>query len=828
MKTHLVGVGGIGMSGIAQLLLAKGDRVSGSDTSESSLLAQIRAKGATIWKGHAASHVDGAGRVVYSSSITPQNPELKAARNRGIPVQHRAQMIFQLVGPRRMVAVAGSHGKSTTTALSAQLLVAAGWDPMAIVGAEVEAFDGTVRAGHGPYAVVEADESDGSFLWFRPHAAVITNIDEEHLDYFRNFGEIIEVYAAFVDRVSPSGLVIGCADDPGVRRLLAANSRRQISYGLSPEAQISAADLEIGPGWSRFRCLRSDKTLGTIHLQIPGSHNVLNSLAVIALGQGLGIDFKAARQALENYRGAKRRFQIQGEVNGVMVVEDYAHHPAEIQSTLQAARGWKGRRIRCVFQPHRYSRTRYLLSRFGSSFALADEVTLLPIYAASEEPLDGIDSDVVLRAVQAGGKPDARLESPEEALARLAAGAMEGDLILFLGAGNVGELAPRLVQMLEARSNACVETARGAPASKAIENPSGHGSRFLSSFSRLGKRESEGSILVQPATLGPANGLRSRRSSRSRVPAYAEFKTATGGRVRFDEPMRLHTTFHLGGPAEIWVEPQDSEELRAVLRIARDTALPVTVIGGGANLLVRDEGIPGLVIHLGSQKFQECRRTADGLAAGAGLPLEWLIRRAMQKSLTGVEFLAGVPGRVGGATRMNAGTHDDQGKIHNFSDVVRSITVMDFSGDIHTLAKEQIGFAYRSSHLPDRIVLEVEMVLPPDDPKAIADRVKRLWEFKKKTQDWTAPSAGCIFKNPAGPHAAGWLVDHAGLKGFQIGGAAVSRRHANFMVNIANAKAADLFALIGEVQHRVQRQFGVALELEVQVLPSGHGSTGSP
>ena len=298
-----------------------------------------------------------------------------------------------------------------------------------------------------------------------------------------------------------------------------------------------------------------------------------------------------------------------------------------------------------------------------------------------------------------------------------------------------------------------------------------------------------------------------------------ELAAVTRGRVRFDEPMRLHTTFHIGGPAEIWAEPLDEEDLRQLLMVALPAGLAVTAVGGGANLLVRDEGIPGLVIHLGSGGLQGYRKTDEGVIVGAGLPLEWLIRRAQEGGSSGVEFLAGVPGRVGGAVRMNAGTHDEEGNPHSFSNIVRSVKVMDRQGRCRTIPKEAVGFAYRSSRLNGWIVLEATLDLQPDDPEEISRRVSRLWEFKKRTQDWTAPSAGCIFKNPADGPAAGWMIDRIGLKGFSIGGAQISPIHGNFIMNRGDAKAADCLHLIEDVRSRVRRQFGIELECEVQVLP---------
>ena len=454
MSVHLIGMGGIGMSGIAQLLLSRGERVSGSDIQENPLLKRIAKMGGQVRIGHAASHLNGAELVVYSSSIVPQNPELVKARNRGIRVLHRGQMLAQMVSARSTIAVAGSHGKSTTTALVGQLLIQAGLDPMVVLGAEVDPLGGNVRSGHGRYAILEADESDGSFLWLQPKMAVITNIDEEHLDYFRNSSEILETYAAFVTKVHPRGTLIGCADDPRVRQILAISKRRLITYGLSNRAQITAVEIEGGAGRSRYRCLRSGKTLGKIQLSIPGIHNVVNSLAVVGLAQSLGIDFATTQAALESYQGARRRFQIHGEVNGVLVVEDYAHHPAEIQATLQAARSWKGRKIMAVFQPHRYSRTRYLLKRFGSSFDLADEVILLPIYAASEDPIHQVTSESLLKEIQACGKTKVSLQSKEEVLGQLTQQSKPGDLILFLGAGSIGGLSLRLVEALKEKEDA--------------------------------------------------------------------------------------------------------------------------------------------------------------------------------------------------------------------------------------------------------------------------------------------------------------------------------------------------------------------------------------
>ena len=450
MKIHLIGMGGIGMSGLARLLLAQGKKVSGTDTHDNEILAGIRRLGGEVRIGHAAANLDHPQVVVYSSSIPPANPEITAARNRGVPVLHRGQMLARLLEGKETVAVTGAHGKSTTTAMIGWLLSQAGLDPTVILGAEVEALGGNARLGKGRHAVVEADESDGSMLWLSPSIAIVTNMDEEHLDYFRNRREIGAAYAAFAGRVKPGGTLVACADDPRVRRLL-KNSSRAIGYGLREGARYRATQVRLHPGGSRYRLIREGKAVGPVELRVPGIHNVVNSLAAAAAADLLQIDFKTAQSALGSYAGAKRRFQIHGEAGGVMVVEDYAHHPAEIQATLEAARSWGKRRIRCVFQPHRFTRTRYLMDRFAACFRRADEVFLLPVYAASESPIAGVDAGTLGREIRRSGQKRVRLVEPSQALAELKASARPGDMVLFLGAGSIGGMAAQFMKELRSR-----------------------------------------------------------------------------------------------------------------------------------------------------------------------------------------------------------------------------------------------------------------------------------------------------------------------------------------------------------------------------------------
>ncbi|MBI4313381.1 MAG: UDP-N-acetylmuramate--L-alanine ligase [Candidatus Omnitrophica bacterium] len=454
-RIHFVGIGGIGMSGIAQVMLRRGHSVSGSDVGDSPMLRRLRKLGARGYEGHSARHVQGAQLVVYSSSITPQNPELREARNRGIPVRSRAQMLAECMRGKIGIAVTGSHGKTTTTSLIASALLSSDRDPTILVGAEVERFGGNARVGKGRIVVVEADESDGSFVYLPARIGVITNIDEEHLDYYRNFNEILSSYRQFVQRIDPKGSLICNGDDPGVRRLLRDVARPTMTYGIDPLCDVTARDAQAEGRRTQYNACARGKRLGKITLRIPGMHNVVNSLAAVAAGLKLGLAFSDVQKALQSYEGAGRRFQTQGEVDGVLVVEDYAHHPAEIEATLQAARTWgEYRRIFCVFQPHRFSRTKYLRNRFGTCFSAADHLILTDVYAASEDPQEGAGVEFLSAAVGQSGHASFEVMPREKIVPALTQAVRLGDLVLILGAGDIGDVARELVAALRAQRSA--------------------------------------------------------------------------------------------------------------------------------------------------------------------------------------------------------------------------------------------------------------------------------------------------------------------------------------------------------------------------------------
>ena len=448
-KIHFVGIGGIGMSGIAEVLLNLGYAVSGSDLKESDVTRRLAALGGQIEKGHAAAHVRDADVVVVSSAVRRDNPEVVEARVRKIPVIPRAEMLAELMRLKYGVAIAGSHGKTTTTSMAAHLLAHAGLDPTAVVGGKVNGFGSNAKLGKGDYMVVEADESDGSFLRIPPTIAIVTNVDPEHLDHWKTPEALRRGFVEFVNRVPFYGLAILCIDHPGVQSLLPDVETRYVTYGESHQADYRARQIEVSGGAVRFEAARRGEPLGRFELRMVGRHNALNALSVIALGDEMGIPTDVTRAALAGFDGVQRRFTVKGEAAGVTVVDDYGHHPAEVKVTLLGAREAFHRRVVCIFQPHRYTRTRDLMAEFATAFNDADVLLLTDIYAAGEDPIPGATSESLVAAIRACGHRDATLVPR----ARLAEAAREriqpGDLVLTLGAGDVTQVGPELLALLE-------------------------------------------------------------------------------------------------------------------------------------------------------------------------------------------------------------------------------------------------------------------------------------------------------------------------------------------------------------------------------------------
>jgi UDP-N-acetylmuramate--alanine ligase len=444
---HFIGIGGIGMSGIAEILLTQGMKVSGSDLRRSAVTDRLTGLGAIVFEGHDASHVDGATVVVTSSAVSPMNPEVLEANSHKIPVIQRAEMLAELMRLKYGVAIAGMHGKTTTTSMIAAVLAAGGLDPTVVVGGRVETMGSNARLGHSQYLVAEADESDRSFLKLSPILAVVTNIDREHMDCYRDMEDVECAFLDFMDRVPFYGATTACIDDPKLAALLPRVRHTVFTYGMAAEA---AFRLEVLPftnhSQSQFLVHRKGDTLGPFTLSVPGLHNLRNATAAVAIGTQLGVSVEKIAAGLAEFSGVERRFQRKGEVRGVTVVDDYGHHPTEIRATLEAARQCGFRRILVLFQPHRYTRTRDLIQEFRDCFQAADVVRVLDIYAASETPIPGVDALALVEVIDGA---DVRYSSSfEEAVDQIARIAEPGDLILTMGAGNIHQAAAMVLTAL--------------------------------------------------------------------------------------------------------------------------------------------------------------------------------------------------------------------------------------------------------------------------------------------------------------------------------------------------------------------------------------------
>jgi UDP-N-acetylmuramate--alanine ligase len=445
---HFVGIGGSGMSGIAEVLLNLGYTVSGSDAKRSAVTDRLASLGARVAEGHAAENVGDAHVVVTSTAVRRDNPEVLEARRRNVPVIPRAEMLAELMRLKYGVAVAGSHGKTTTTSMVALVLDRGGLDPTVVVGGRLGVLGSGARLGRGDFMVAEADESDRSFLKLTPTVAVVTNIDREHLDAYHDLADIQEAFLGFVNKVPFYGVAVLCLDDAPVQDILPRVERRVLTYGVSPQARVSARDLVVGPTGSSYTATLDGEPLGTVTVGVPGVHNVANSLAAVAVGVDLGVPFEAIRAGLESFTGVDRRFQVRGEAGGILVVDDYGHHPTEIRATLEALRRRAGaRRTVVLFQPHRYTRTRALWDDFCKAFHQADVLLLTDIYPASEEPIPGITAAQLARAIaEHGHRQVAWAGDLRSATERLVAEAREGDVVLTLGAGSVWTAGDELLR----------------------------------------------------------------------------------------------------------------------------------------------------------------------------------------------------------------------------------------------------------------------------------------------------------------------------------------------------------------------------------------------
>jgi UDP-N-acetylmuramate--alanine ligase len=744
LHIHLIGVAGSGMSGLALLLLGMGHKVSGSDRVTTAETERMQKVGLEFSSPHTAEAVRGADLVVYSSAIRPENPAYAAAQAAGIRLMRRAECLAAILHTKKGIIISGTHGKTTTSSMTAHILREAQLSPSHYVGAEIPILGTNAKwSEEGEFMVAEGDESDGTLALYRPEHAIVLNIEAEHLDFYRDLDHIREVFSKMMSQTT--GRIVYCKEDP-VAAELCGPRENSVSYGWS-DADYVASDLRELRGSSAFTVVRRGEVLGDIELGIPGRHNVLNALGAIALADGCGADFALTARALSTFAGAKRRFETKYLSSRIRIIDDYGHHPSELAATLQTARSLKPGRVVVLFQPHRYSRTQALADDFGKALQAADRVFITSVYAASELPIPGISGETIVEAVRKHG--DIKITSvPDLSIAHHTVGnALEdGDLLITLGAGNVHEAGTKIARDLK--------------------------------------------TLDEMLALVPKGDI--------------------DGKLY--EPMRRHTTMLVGGPAQFWLEPHSFEAFAALVNYCRDRSIAVRVIGRGSNLLVRDGGIRGAVIHPNGGVFSEVKVVDGLLVAGAGVRLKKLASSAGDAGIGGFEWMEGIPGNVGGALRMNAGAMG----IETFDQVV-SVTFLDEDGEIRTRSREEIVAHYRN--VPDlrrNFALQAVFKGTPDS----AEHIKERWDAsraKRRTSQPIAASAGCMFKNPEST-PAGKLVDELGLKGSSHGKAAVSEIHGNFIVNSGGASASDVLGLIETIRATARDQRNIELEPEVKIL----------
>ena len=744
-RIHLIGVAGSGMSGIAALLLDLGHAVSGSDKVSSQETDRLQRLGLNFHPQHSADESRGAELIIYSSAIKEDNPVLAAARSSQTPAIRRAEALAAIMSGKRGIVIAGMHGKTTTSAMTAHVLREGGLHPSHYVGAEIPILGTNAHwDSRGEWFVAEGDESDGTLKCFHPEHTLILNIEEEHLDFYEDLAAIEKIFAQLLTQTS--GMVFVNADDANASRVC-RSSPRMVTYGFNEKADYRGADIDLQDFASVFCVSRRGEQLGEAVLNVPGQHNVHNAVGVIALATELGVPFEKIAASLRKFEHARRRFEIKYASDRFLLVDDYAHHPTEIRATLKTARSAGRKRVLTMFQPHRYSRTKALRAEFGRAFDDTDRLVVTDVYAASEKPIDGISGKTIADAVAESGHGDVSYQPRLEMLHRDVGNQLNsGDLVLSLGAGNIHEQLSRLAADL-----VIAERLKGI----------------------VGEE----------------------------------------GDVRLYEPLAKHTTLRVGGPAEFWVEPRTEAAFADLIRFCRREDLPLFVIGRGSNLLVRDGGIRGVVVHPSGGDFSRIDVLENGeIVAGVGAPLKQVAYAGKSAGIGGLEWMEGIPGAVGGALRMNAGAMGSQ----TFENVVR-VRYLDAEGNPHIKTPAELDVRYRHvSDLEKNYAVSATFRGTPAPAEEITRKLEESQQKRRTTQP-AAKSAGCIFKNPDSC-PAGKLVDELGLKNTRVGNARVSEVHGNFLVNDGGATAGEMLELIDRIKAVAREKRGIELETEVQIV----------
>jgi len=758
----MMGVCGVGMAGVAYLLANRGWRVSGCDAHLNPLAVWLQAEGVPVAEGHDPAHVEGLDRVIVTPAVSEDNPELAAARARGLPVFRRGEVLAALLSQGRGVAVCGAHGKTTTSCFTARLLQELGADPGWCIGGSTRRLGG-VAGGHGPLLVAEADESDGTLALYRPAVTVLNNIDLDHLEHFDGEASLEACFRQAVTQTR-EGVAV-CRDNERAWRVAQAAAVPVLDFGFSAAAALRAVELHVDARSVSFGIVYRGKEWGRVTLGVSGRHNALNALGAAAAALLLGYEpspvFNALSAACDELPG--RRFESVADVPGYRFVADYAHHPAELKAAVEMARVQNPGRLIVVFQPHRYTRTLALGPEFPAAFAAADEVILLPVYAASEAPLEGGCIEDLYdwfrktedggRRAEDGGRRVKLARTRDEAWAYLRQALRPDDLLLIAGAGDVIGLADLIRE----------DVARGWPA----------------------RRDPEG--------------------------FEAALRQVPGAEVVPFGALAGWSFFGVGGWARWRVEVSDEAALAAVVRLCAGLGVPWRMAGAGANAWFSDLGEPGCVVRFAAGAFRELEVRGEEVEAGCGWKGPALLDRLEREGLSGLECLDSVPGTLGGWLAMNAGAHGGEIGPH-----VAWIRCLNPDGKVTILAPVDCGFSYRRcAGLQGRVALACGLRLARAEEASVkarrqAVRAKRIPLAGLRTE-------GSVFRNPAGD-SAGRLLDQAGCKGLRIGGARVTEFHANIVAVDDPCTASDVLALVMRIRGRVERRCGVALSPEISGL----------
>jgi UDP-N-acetylmuramate--alanine ligase len=776
---HFIGIGGIGMSGLARILIAWGYRVSGSDAVASEQTEALARLGATIVIGHDDPTLASLADMLVTTLRAEQGAaiEVQAARAAGVIQVKRGQLLAMLANARRSIAVAGTHGKSTTTGMLAYALRELGTDPSYAIGATLTATGLNAAPGNGPFMPVEADEFDRAFLWLHPEVALVTAVSFDHPDIYADQDDYDATFVEFARGILPDGTLVIPADDPGGARVAATlRAGGDVPFAIVTYGSSNAADWKIIHADTGGAVTLPDGRTFAVNPTVSGRHNVRNTVAAAIALNALGFDPEIALPALIRFDGTGRRFEHKGTLGEIDVVDDYAHHPEEIEATLQAARErFPDRRVIVAFQPHTYSRTKALLDQFATALSKADEVVLLEIYPSGEKDDLGISARDIFTRLSTSAHAAAR---PEDAAATIAAIAKPGDVVLTLGAGDITKLGALLLANLSESRTVVNETA--------------------------------------PRPVRPRSTSRVPKPEPIAIPERPNLK------VLPQAAMSLYTTMRIGGPADFLVRTQDAEDIVAAVRWAATQELPVTVIGGGSNLLVGDRGIRGLVIVVRTPGERaanllsvEDRDESVELTVGAQAPLSWVGRYCAERGWAGMDWGVGLPGQIGGATVNNAGAHGTELK-----DRLIAIELLYANGEIARVPASWLEPAYRMTKIKGAsrprpwIILRAVFRLPKADPDDLVRFADEHADFRKLTQP-TGACSGSTFANPPGDYA-GRLLEQAGLKGYSLGPMQLSPKHANWVVNNGGGSANQAWELIEFARATIRERDGIELRPEIE------------